>query len=151
MDIKFMELALELAKKARDFDEVPVGAVIIKDGEVIASAFNTRETSGNAVNHAEIIAIGQACAKVGGWRLVGCDLYVTLEPCAMCTGAIINSRIDNVYFGAYDGKAGCCGTVYDLINDGKFNHKPNVTGGIMEKECSEILSSYFKTKREKKC
>ena len=151
MDIEFMRLALDNAEKAKEIDEVPVGAVIVKDGEVIGSAFNTRETSGNAVNHAEIIAIGQACEKVGNWRLIGCDMYVTLEPCAMCTGAIINARIDNVYFGAYDKKAGCCGTVYDLINDNKFNHKPNVIGGIMEEECSNILSSYFKTKREKKC
>jgi len=146
-----MKIALVEAELARQEDEVPVGAVIVSGGQIIARAHNRRESDNNALHHAEILAIEQACKVIGGWRLIGCEMYVTLEPCAMCAGAIVNSRLDAVYFGAYDNKAGCCGSVYDLTGDGKFNHKPNVTGGVMIKECGTILSDYFKEKRKKKC
>lgn len=146
MDEKFMIRAIELAKEAAEIDEVPVGAVIVKDGRIIAEANNMKERDGCAVSHAEIVAVKRAAA-VAGWRLIGCDIYVTLEPCAMCAGALINSRIDNIYFGAYDPKAGCCGTLYNLPADKRFNHRPKVRGGILEKECAALLSGYFKTKR----
>ena len=143
----FMKLALEQAKIAESIGEVPVGAVVVKDGEVISSAYNTRETDKNAVAHAELSAINVACRRLGGWRLHECDLYVTLEPCPMCAGAIINSRIKNLYFGAYDKKAGCAGSVVDMFSLG-FNHKPNVVGGIMEKESADLLSGFFEKLRK---
>jgi len=142
----YMSLAMEQAGFAYDMDEVPVGAIIIKDGNVIARAHNMRETIKSPVAHAEIEAIMQAAGEVGGWRLDGCTLYVTLEPCPMCAGAIINARIPRVVFGAYDPKAGAMGTLYDLA-EGKLNHKPEVTGGVMKEECGQILSRYFKEKR----
>ena len=149
MDEKFMKMAIKEAYKGWEIDEVPVGAVIVKDGKVIAKAHNLKEKKNCANYHAEMVAIEKACKKVGDWRLIGCDIYVTLEPCAMCTGALINARIDSVYFGAYDEKAGCCGTLYSLMQDGKFNHKAQVQGGILKEECGKILSDYFKGKREK--
>ena len=132
---KYMSMALSLAKKAIKKDEVPVGAVIVRHGKVIASAFNLRESKKNPLAHAEILAIEKASRKLKGWRLVDCEIYVTLEPCPMCAGAIINARIDNVYFGAYDSKAGAFRSVYDLAR-GKLNHKPNVSGGILFSICS---------------
>ena len=149
MEEKFMKQALIEARKAYGKDEVPIGAVIVKDGKVIARGHNTRQQTQNAVNHAEMIAIQKACKKVGSWRLCYCDLYVTLEPCPMCAGACINSRLNAVYFGAYDAKAGCAGTLYNLPEDERFNHRLKVEGGILQQECVKILSDFFKQKRQK--
>ena len=146
---KFMEKALSLAKEAGDMGEVPVGAVIVRNGEIIATGKNGREINKNALSHAEIEAIDNACRTLGGWRLPGCELYVTLEPCPMCAGAIINSRIEKVYFGAYDKKAGSVRSLVQLF-DIPYNHKPEVTGGIMEEECAAVLSDFFRSLREKK-
>lgn len=143
-----MELCLKEAATAFSLGEIPVGAVIVKGGEVIASAHNTRETERNALGHAEINAINEACKKLGSWRLSDCTLYVTLEPCPMCMGAIINSRIDTVVFGAYDLKAGCCDSICNFNSLG-FNHKPEIYGGISEMKCNEILGRFFKNLREK--
>ena len=148
MENKYMRAALNEAKKCEAEGEVPVGAVIVKDGEIIATGRNRRETGKNALYHAELEAIDKACKALGGWRLFGCDLYVTLEPCPMCAGAIINSRIKTVYFGAYDNKAGSFGSVADF-NRIPYNHKPEIIGGIMENECAEMLSAFFKNLREK--
>lgn len=147
MDIKFMRAALSEAEKAFKIDETPVGAVIVKDGRIIARGYNRRETKKNALMHAEITAIDKACRKLGGWRLSDCDIYVTLEPCPMCMGAIIQSRIKNVYFGAYDKKAGALGSVCDLSK--LLPHKVDFTGGILESECSEIISLFFKNLRKR--
>ena len=144
-----MKKALELATLSKEEGEVPVGAVVVCNGEIVGTGRNRRETEKNALCHAEIEAIDNACKTLGGWRLFKCDLYVTLEPCPMCAGAIINSRIKNVYFGAKDYKNGACGSVVNLfLLD--FNHKPNFQQGILENECSEILTSFFKDLREKK-
>lgn len=145
-----MKEALRQAKKAAEIDETPIGAVIVQDGKIIARGYNKRETKKNALLHAETIAIDKACRKLGGWRLPRCDMYVTLEPCPMCAGAIINSRIENVFFGAYDKKSGCAGSAVNLFEKGLFNHNVNVTGGILETECAEILSSFFKNLRKKR-
>ena len=144
-----MKAALFQAKKAELIDETPIGAVIVKDGKIIARGYNKRETKKNALMHAEIIAIDKACKKLGGWRLPGCDIYVTLEPCPMCAGAIIQARIENVYFGAYDQKSGCLGSACDLSE--ALPHKIAYQGGIMQKECESILKDFFKNlrKREK--
>ena len=148
-DEKWMRLALEQARHAAEMGEVPVGAVIVKDGEVVATAYNTRETEKNAVHHAELLAIDRACARLGGWRLWQCDLYVTLEPCPMCAGAIINSRLKRVVYGARDAKAGCCGSVVDLFSLG-FNHRPALESGVLEEECTELLQSFFEELRRKR-
>lgn len=147
-DLFFMKKALAQAKLAFKEDEAPIGALIVKDGAVIARARNAREKKANALCHAEITAIDRACKKLGSWRLNGCELYVTLEPCAMCAGAIINARIKRVVFGAYDAKAGSFGSVVDL-NSLPYNHHPEVLGGVMREECSELLSSFFKGLRDK--
>ena len=147
MDIKFMKSALSEAEKAFKIGETPVGAVIVQNGRIIARGYNKRETKKNALMHAEITAIDKACKKLGGWRLLDCDIYVTLEPCPMCMGAIIQSRIKNVYFGAYDKKAGALGSVCDLSK--ALPHKVGFSGGIMENECSQILSRFFKNLRKK--
>ena len=144
-----MRRALTLAQNCKNEGEVPVGAVIVKNGEIIAEGVNRRESNKNALCHAEIEAIDRACKTLGGWRLSGCDLYVTLEPCPMCAGAIINSRIKTVYFGAYDSKAGSFGSVEDFSRL-NYPHKPEIIGGVMEKECEELLSDFFKTLRQKK-
>lgn len=141
-DIDFMRYALSLAEKASDSGEVPVGAVIVRNGEIVGQGRNRRENGKNALYHAEIEAINDACQRLGGWRLWECDMFVTLEPCPMCTGAIINSRIRKVVFGAYDKKAGCCGSVMNMF-ELPFNHKPEVIGGFMEEECSNALSEFF--------
>ena len=143
-----MQKAIELAKASASEGEVPVGAVVVKDGEIVGKGRNRREIGKNALYHAEIEAIDNACKKLGGWRLWQCDLYVTLEPCPMCAGAIINSRIKNVYFGAYDKKAGSFGSVADF-NTLPYNHKPQIYGGIMEEECKSLLSAFFKNLRKK--
>ncbi len=141
-DEQFMQIALKEAKKAAIKGEVPVGAVIVKNGEIIARAHNTKESKKNAIHHAEIIAIDKACKKIGGWRLFDCELYVTLEPCPMCTGAIINSRLKRVIFGTNDAKTGCINSVANFF-DMPFNHKPTVKSGVLEKECSELLQLFF--------
>ena len=146
MDRKFMKLALDEAKIAFSKGEVPVGAVIVKNGEVIASCHNLREQKQNALSHAEMEVINLACEKLGSWRLDDCELYVTLEPCPMCTGAIINARIKTVIFGAYDSKMGCMDSVINLC-DYPFNHKVEVYGGIMEEECLLVLQDFFKNLR----
>ena len=145
---KFMRLALGRAKTAAKYGETPVGAVIVKDGKVISGGRNRRETGKNALLHAEISAINGACKKLGGWRLIGCDLYVTLEPCPMCMGAIINSRLGKVYFGAKDAKAGACGSVINMCSY-PLNHKPKIEEGFMKEECAAILSDFFLKKRGK--
>lgn len=149
MDIKFMQAAMREAQKAADIGETPVGAVIVRGGKIIARGHNMRETKKNALLHAEITAIDKACRKLGGWRLPECDIYVTLEPCPMCMGAIIQARIENLYFGAFDPKSGCAGSVCDLT--GLLPHKVNVSGGIERTECETVLKNFFKNlrKREK--
>ncbi|MBQ9894330.1 MAG: nucleoside deaminase [Ruminococcus sp.] len=148
---KYMQRALELAREAYDEGEVPVGAVVVKKstGEIVGEGRNMREQAKNALAHAEIMAIDSACKKLGGWRLPDCAMYVTLEPCPMCCGAIINSRIDNVYFGAYDYKSGSAVSVQKMF-ELPYNYKPEVTGGVMEEECSEMLSAFFKDLRARK-
>ncbi len=141
-DIEIMQEALIEAQLAFDKGEVPVGAIIVKNGEIIARAHNTRESEKNALHHAELLAIDKACKVLGGWRLWECELFVTLEPCPMCTGAIINSRLKRVVFGASDAKAGCCGSVTNLF-DMSFNHKPTLQSGICELECKNILEDFF--------
>ncbi|MDD3831692.1 MAG: tRNA adenosine(34) deaminase TadA [Clostridia bacterium] len=148
MEIKFMYQALVQARRAYGIDEVPVGAVIVKDNVVIARGFNRRESNKDILGHAEIVAMRKASNKLNDWRLTGCDMYVTLEPCAMCVGAAINARIDNIYFGAYDNKAGCCGSVINLTNIFRLNHKTNCQGGILQEECSQLLRDYFTFKRQ---
>ena len=146
MKKEFMSLALLQAKKAYEAGEVPVGAVIVKDGKIIAEGYNMREQKQSALSHAEIECIDKACEVLKSWRLDGCELYVTLEPCPMCTGAIINSRIKTVVFGAYDLKAGSMDSVINLC-DYPYNHKPEIYGGIMEDECKEILEKFFQNLR----
>ncbi len=143
MDKKFMDLAIIQAKKAMLEGDVPVGAIVVKDGEVIGVGRNRREKDNNAVAHAEILAIQEACKTLSDWRLDGCELYVTLEPCPMCSGAIINARIKTVIFGAYDTKAGSLGSVANFINL-PYAFTPEVYGGICENECREILTEFFK-------
>ena len=149
-NLKFMNAAIKLAAKSEAKNEVPVGAVVVKNGKIIARGYNKRETDCCATSHAEMIAIKKACKKLGAWRLIGCDLYVTLEPCPMCCGAAINARIDNIFFGAYDPKAGACGTILNLCETKELNHHPTVTGGVLEKECSSQLTSFFKKLRRAK-
>ena len=144
-----MQKALELAKESALEGEVPVGAVIVKGDEIVGTGRNRREYGKNALYHAELEAIDNACKKLGGWRLWQCDMYVTLEPCPMCAGAIINSRIKTVYYGASDLKAGSFGSVINF-NELNYNHKPQIVSGVMEDEAKELLSSFFKLLREKK-
>lgn len=146
-DQYFMNKALLQAQVAYKKGEVPVGAVVVKDNEIIARGHNLRESTNDPTAHAELLAMKKASKKLNSWRLSGCTLYVTLEPCPMCSGVIINSRIDRVVFGAYDPKAGCCTTLYHLANDERFNHRAQVLGGVMEDKCREIISSFFKEKR----
>ena len=145
-DKKYMKIALEEAKKAFDAAEVPVGAIIVKDGKIISQAHNNREETGDATGHAETLAIRMACDAIGSWRLEDCELYVTLEPCPMCMGAIINSRIKRVVFGAKDAKAGACGSIVNLASY-PFNHKPVVDNGVLTDDCAKILSDFFVKKR----
>lgn len=149
-NIYYMKQAILQAKKAAAIGETPIGAVIVHDNKIIARAYNKRETKKSPLCHAEIIAIQKAAKKLGGWRLPGCAMYVTLEPCPMCAGAIIQSRIDNVYFGAYDDKNGCCGSKIDLFEKGLFYYNVEINGGILEDECKELLQSFFKNLREQK-
>ena len=148
-DSVFMNEALKLAKTASDEGEVPVGAVIVFQGQIVGKGQNRREKEQNSLCHAEIEAINEACRVLKRWRLDDCTLYVTLEPCPMCTGAIINSRLGKVVFGAYDEKAGSMGTLVNLC-DLDYNHRPGITGGYMEKECSDIITEFFATLRKSK-
>lgn len=148
IDFEFMEEAISEAKLAEDIDEVPIGAVIVKDGKIIARAHNTRETSKCATHHAEILAIEVACRTLGGWRLPETTLYVTLEPCAMCAGAIINARIPTVVYGAPDLRFGAFGSLIDL-SEVPLNHKPELRRGVRSDECKNLLGEYFKKKRKK--
>ncbi|MBS4221135.1 tRNA adenosine(34) deaminase TadA [Bacillus sp. FJAT-49711] len=150
IDEQYMRAAILEAEKARDCNEVPIGAVIVLDGEIIAAAHNLRETEQNATAHAEILAIEEACKKLGTWRLENADLYVTLEPCPMCSGAIILSRIKKVVYGAADPKAGCAGTLMNLLRDERFNHQSAVVEGVLKEECGKLLSDFFRELREKK-
>ncbi len=151
MDIheKFMSAAIDMAKKAARKDEVPVGAVIVRNNKIIAKACNLRENKKNPLAHAELLAINKAAKRMKGWRLLGCTLYVTLEPCSMCAGAIINARVEEVVFGAYDPKGGAMGSLYNLA-EGKLNHMPRITGGILRDECALLLTTYFKSKRRRR-
>ncbi len=148
-DFEYMKRALMLAKEAADEGEAPIGAIVVRNGEIIAEGRNRREKDKNALGHAEIEAIDNACKRLGGWRLIGCTIYVTLEPCPMCAGAIINSRIERVVFGAYDKKAGSCGSVTNLFQL-PYNHKPELVGGVLEDECSAALTDFFKDLRKQK-
>lgn len=147
-DELYIKEALELAKEAENLDEVPVGALIVRDGKIIAKAFNRRQTDKCATAHAELLAIEEACRNLGGWRLPGTTLYVTLEPCAMCAGAIVNARVERVVYGASDIRFGALGSLFNLA-ELPLNHKPEVVGGVMAEECKNILSEYFKRKRKK--
>lgn len=148
-DEELMRLALAEARLAAEAGEVPVGAVVAKDGEVVAKAHNLRESDKNAIAHAELLAIDAACRALGGWRLWQCELFVTLEPCPMCAGAIINSRIKRVVWGAADPKAGCCGSVVDLF-ELPFNHRPEMESGLLAAESSALLGEFFAALREKR-
>lgn len=150
MNEKYMKLAIKEAIKARDIDEVPIGAIIVKNNKIIARAHNLREKKQQATAHAEILAIEKACKKLGTWRLEDCTLYVTLEPCAMCTGATILSRIKHVVYGAKDLKGGCVESCIEMYKQQGFNHYPTYESGILEDECSKLLSDFFKEKRKQK-
>lgn len=144
----FIGECIKEARKCKRYGDVPVGAIIVKDGEIISRAYNEREKKNIATSHAEVLAIDRASKKLGNWNLSGCELYVTLEPCVMCSGAIINSRISKVVFGAYDKRFGCCGTLYNLLND-RFNHRAPVRGGVRQEECEALLKDFFTAIREK--
>ncbi|MDI9494762.1 MAG: tRNA adenosine(34) deaminase TadA [Bacillota bacterium] len=150
MDEVFMREALKEAHKAYEINEVPIGAVIVKDGEIVGRGFNQKESLKDATLHSEITAIKEACNNLGGWRLPGCTMYVTLEPCPMCAGAIVNSRIDRLVIGAKDLKTGACGSVLDITNNKMLNHQPEVKFGILEEECSKLLKEFFAGLRKNK-
>ena len=146
----YMQQALIEAQKAAELGEVPIGAIIVYKDEIIARAHNLRETSQNALTHAESMAIQEACKKIGSWRLEDTTLYVTLEPCPMCAGAILQSRVPRVVYGARDVKAGCVDSLYRLLNDERFNHECDVTEGVLAEECGQILTDFFRALRERK-
>ena len=148
-EIKFMKEAIKEAKKAELIDEVPIGCVIVKDDKVVARGHNIRETKKTPLGHAEIVAIDKASKKLGRWRLEDCDIYITIEPCIMCTGAIIQSRIKHIYYGADDLKGGALGSSINALEANNINHHPEVTKGILKDECAAIISNYFKRKRIK--
>ncbi|MFC3883424.1 tRNA adenosine(34) deaminase TadA [Bacillus songklensis] len=149
-DHYYMSMAIEEAKKAEAIMEVPIGAIIVQNGEVIARGHNMRETEQRSIAHAELLAIDKACKKLGTWRLEESTLYVTLEPCPMCAGAIVLSRVKRVVFGAYDPKGGCAGTLMNLLTEEKFNHQAEVEGGVLEEECGELLTNFFRKIRAEK-
>ena len=148
--IKYMKEALKEAKKAELIDEVPIGCVIVKGDKIIARGHNQRETNQSPIGHAEIIAINKVSKKLKSWRLEGCDIYVTLEPCIMCSGAIIQSRISKVYYGASDPKGGALGSSINVLEAKNINHHPEIISGVMQEECSKIITNYFKQKRQSK-
>ena len=147
---RFMKEAIRQAKKARALEEVPIGCVIVSDGKIIARGYNRRNTDKNTLSHAELNAIRKASKKLGDWRLEGCTMYVTLEPCQMCAGALVQSRIDEVVIGSMNPKAGCAGSVLNLLQVANFNHQVKITRGVLEEECSMMLSDFFRELREKK-
>lgn len=147
---KYMRECIRLAKRAERLGDVPVGCVVVCDGEIVSRAYNRRETDFDPTAHAEIVALRRAGRKLGRRNLSGCTLYVTLEPCVMCAGAIVNSRVDEVVFGAYDARFGCCGSVVDLVREPAFNHRARVTGGVLESECAALLSGFFARLRKAK-
>ncbi|MBT2599873.1 MULTISPECIES: tRNA adenosine(34) deaminase TadA [Oceanobacillus] len=149
-DELFMAAAIREARRAWVLNEVPIGAVIVHDGEIIGKGFNLRESMQATLTHAELLAMQEANNEIGSWRLEDCTLYVTLEPCPMCAGAIVQSRMKRVVYGAPDTKAGCAGTLMNLLNEPQFNHQVEVTSGILEQQCSTILKEFFKELREKK-
>jgi len=149
-DPRWMRVALEEAQLAADKGEVPVGAVVIHQGQVIAKAHNLRESKQDPLAHAELLAIGAAAEHLGRWRLIECTLYVTLEPCPMCAGGIVNSRVDRIVYGAGDPRAGACGTIYNIVEDQRLNHRPEVTRDVLKEPCSQILSKFFKDLRAKR-
>ncbi len=149
-DEQFMRAAMQEADKARKLDEVPIGAVIVHDGEIIAAGHNLRETSQTSLSHAELIAIEEANKKFRSWRLEDCTLYVTLEPCPMCAGAIVQSRVKRVVYGASDPKAGCAGTLMNLLQDERFNHQVELTSGVLEQECGDLLRDFFRALRDRR-
>jgi len=149
VDEKFMRLAIKEAKKAEKIGEVPIGSIIVLNEKVIASGYNVRETTQSTLSHAELIALERANETLGSWRLEDCTLYVTLEPCPMCAGAIVQSRVKRVVFGAYDPKAGCAGTIMNLLQVDQFNHQVDLTGGVLEEECSLLLTHFFQKLRHK--
>lgn len=149
-DYNYMRQALALADQAALRGEVPVGAVVVFEGEVIAEAFNERETQPSALAHAELTAIARACERLGRWRLSGCTLYVTLEPCVMCAGALVQSRVDRVVYGARDPKAGAVESLYQVLSDVRLNHRPEVCAGVLAEECGAILSSFFRERRQRR-
>lgn len=144
----YMRKAIALAKKAQVKNDVPVGALIVYNDEIIATGYNYKENTQCALDHAEIRAIKKASKKIASWRLIDCDIYITLEPCPMCAGAIIQSRLRHVYFGAYDYKAGCASSVLNILTEPKFNHRCSFTGGILQEECAALLKNYFASKRK---
>ena len=150
LDQKFMKAAIAQARKAEALDEVPIGCVIVYEGKIIARGYNRRNTDLNTISHAEMNAIRKASKKLGDWRLEGCTIYITLEPCQMCSGAIVQSRIDRCVIGAMNPKAGCAGSVMNLLQVAQFNHQVEITRGVLEKECSSMLSSFFRRLRETK-
>ena len=147
---KFMKMALEEAQKASEIGEVPIGAIVVKDNVVVGRGYNKTETTKDPTAHAEMEAIRMAAKTLGGWRLIGCDLYVTCEPCSMCAGAIVWSRIENLYIGTMDPKAGACGSVFNIVQEEKLNHNVNIETGILQEECSKILKDFFKNLRRTK-
>ncbi len=149
-DEKYMKMALKEAKKAADLNEVPIGCVIVRDDKVIAKAYNKRNSDKNVLSHAELLAIKQACKKTGDWRLEDCTMYITLEPCQMCSGAMVQARIQRAVIGAMNAKAGCAGSVLNILQMQEFNHQVDVTRGVLEAECSEMLSKFFADLREQK-
>ena len=149
-DEKFMRLALEQAHLAYKMGEVPVGAVVVRNGEVVGTGYNRRETDKNAVAHAELLAIDAACRALHGWRLFQCDLYVTLEPCPMCAGAIVQARVDRVVIGSMNAKAGCAGSVLNVLQERRFNHQVELTKDVLHEECSSMLSEFFRELRERR-
>lgn len=150
VDEKYMKAALNQAKKALALNEVPIGCVIVYEGKIIARGYNRRNTDKSTLSHAEIIAIKKAAKKLGDWRLEGCCMYVTLEPCQMCAGALVQSRIDRVVIGSMNAKAGCAGSVLNILEMKEFNHQVQVERGILDKECSELISGFFRELRKQK-
>jgi tRNA(adenine34) deaminase len=149
-DEKYMRAALRDAKKAEKIDEVPIGCVIVYDGQIIARGYNRRNKDSSTLAHAEMTAIRKASKKLGDWRLEGCTIYVTLEPCQMCAGAIVQARLDRVVIGCMNAKAGCCGSVINLLQMQEFNHQVEIEKGVLEEECSSLISGFFKNLRARK-
>ena len=147
-DIDYMRQALKLATQAGELGEVPVGAVLVHENQVIAEAYNLRESRPSALAHAELMVLQTGCEKLGRWRLTGCTLYVTLEPCVMCAGALVNARVDRVVYGARDPKAGAVESLYQVLGDQRLNHRPVVEGGVLGDECGKLLSDFFRVRRE---